>query len=76
MPQSPAHLAKVGYPLDSELPSSRGEKENIITVLPQHQPHPAVVVDFIFFSPTFLWGTQYPFHIKMGPSSPFQASVF
>ena len=68
MPQNPAHLLMVSYPLDSELPNSRSEKENIISLLPSSSPIPAVAVDFIF-STTFLWGTQCPFHIKLGPSS-------
>lgn len=50
---SQSHLSKVGYPLDSELPSSRREKENILTDLPQQQPHPGSGNCFHFF-PTFL----------------------
>ena len=41
-PQNPAHLPMVSYLLDSELPSGRSEKENIITVLQLisfFQPH-------------------------------------
>ena len=52
-PQNPAHLPMVSYLLDSELPSGRSEKENIITVLPSSSPIPAMAVDFIF-SNTFL----------------------